>query len=138
MPRERASTLSGEELARYRSARDGAPDPLRDELAAPEHLDMLWAAFFATGRYAYIRRLVDALRFRVDLGASRRARRWLFRRRDDAAILREAIYRAAEWSLTVNARDHELVAFYLLHLARYDDTVPGELRSLVASWFSEP
>ena len=84
-------------------------------VSSPSQLDALWAAFFATGGFEPIRRLVGELRKRENVMTLEEVKK-LGRKPDPAEMKKIAnglIGRAAEWSLVANARQHRLVAYYL-------------------------
>ena len=56
----------------------------------PHILDLLWAAFFATGEPKYILRIISALSQNND-------------------IIDQSIYEAAKWSLKANIKEHQKV-----------------------------
>jgi hypothetical protein len=102
-------------------------------------LDALWGAFFASGLYEPLRRLIEPLAHTADLGAAERWRRDLPATPDDASppfpdlddpatpieIRREILLRTALWSLRANARQHPLVRGYLEQALRSGDLAPG-------------
>ena len=86
-----------------------------DEITNPAQLDALWMRFLVTGKFEPIRRLVRELRKR-DGAMTVDELKKLGRRPTDEEIKKvmpSLIGGAAEWSLASNARQHELVAFYL-------------------------
>ena len=86
-----------------------------DTVANPSQLDALWMRFLVTGKFEPIRRLVRELRKR-DGAMTVDELKKLGRRPTDEEIQKvmpSLIGGAAEWSLASNARQHELVAYYL-------------------------
>jgi hypothetical protein len=69
-----------------------APPLTEIPILTGQHLDLLWGAFFATGRPEYIARIIECLP-------------WTLKNPQENA-LEFAIGRAAEWSLQANARKH--------------------------------
>ena len=86
-----------------------------DEITNPAQLDALWMRFLTTGKFEPIRRLVNELRKR-DGAMTIDELKKLGRRPTEEEIKKvmpSLIGGAAEWSLASNAKQHELVAFYL-------------------------
>ncbi|MFN0242339.1 MAG: hypothetical protein ACKVWV_05545 [Planctomycetota bacterium] len=92
------SLSADDERALARLVAEPRRDVLTDPIVEPEHVDHLWATFFATGEFAPIRRLVDAL----ELSASS----------DELRAKAETVRKAAQWSLLANVRAHPLVRNY--------------------------
>ena len=86
-----------------------------DAVTNPSQLDALWMKFLVTGKFEPIRRLVHELRKRD--GAMTLAELKKLGRKPTAEEIKKVmpslIGGAAEWSLASNAKQHELVAFYL-------------------------
>jgi len=59
----------------------------------PHILDLLWAAFFATGEEKYVLRIISALS-QANLGND---------------LMNQSIYEAAKWSIQANVNEHEKV-----------------------------
>ena len=86
-----------------------------DEITNPAQLDALWTIFLVTGKVEPIRRLVNEMRTRPDAMTLEEAKK-LGRKPTEAEmkrIMSGLIGNAAEWSLSSNAKEHELVAYYL-------------------------
>lgn len=98
---------------------DERPRLATDPAGSPGELDMQWAAFFARGNPAYVRRIVDALVVdRLPRGAPVHDR-----------MVRDG----AEWSLRNAAREHEAVARILrAEAAARPDPVRTILESMLA------
>jgi hypothetical protein len=92
------------------------PDP-DQELFTGSQLDVMWGRFFGTGAFAPIQGLVSALEYHKYHGSIE-----AFKKLDPKPavappeVQREAIYRAAVWSLKANAIQHKLVYDYLAYL----------------------
>ncbi|HEX9181177.1 MAG TPA: hypothetical protein VF859_12320, partial [Burkholderiales bacterium] len=71
------------------------PDRFRFRISDPSHLDMMWAAFMATGDSRYPVRVIDVLDYTVPEG--------------DAAMPGLLLRSAARFSLAGNALRHEIV-----------------------------
>lgn len=71
------------------------PDRFRFRISDPSHLDMMWAAFMATGDSRYPVRVIDVLDYAVPEG--------------DAATAGMLLRSAARFSLVANALRHEIV-----------------------------
>ncbi len=78
---------------------------------SPELNDSYWGAFFASGNPAYLRKLVDQLRY--------------FDERDDLALFMAGA--SAKWSLASNAESHVIVRSTLETAKRNADTRTQEL-----------
>jgi len=75
---------------------EGTPPPLDQyEVKSGQVLDLLWGAFYATGRQEYVARIIDCLPWTLKTG------------KDD--VQQMAIGKVAEWSLRENARVHPRV-----------------------------
>jgi hypothetical protein len=86
-------------------------------LTKPERLDMLWASYFASGKVAYVERIATALTPPES---------------DKKTLGGVAIYGAARWSLTSNARQHEDVRSLLEDLrARSNGALLAELDDIL-------
>ncbi len=96
--------------------RDGAPftQAAPDVRATPPtdavQLDMLWADFFVTGDATPIRQVVSALNHDHYHGALDRYARSAKTEKDRQEALLEAVFKAAQWSLGSNAKQHARVA----------------------------
>ena len=100
-------------FARVKSSGDS---PLAfKEITHPAQLDALWTMFLTTGKFEPIRRLVHELRKRDGAMTIDEAKK-LGRQLTEAEVKKlmpSLIASAADWSLASNAKQHELVAFYL-------------------------
>lgn len=85
------------------------PELLQDPVDAPELLDMLWGAFFATGDAQYVRRIMEALELVGDMRAV-------------------VVKATARWSLTSNVQQHPRVRDICKQVAS-DAATPSQLRS---------
>ena len=86
-------------------------------LTKPERLDMLWASYFASGKSAYVERIATAL----ELAHA-----------EEKTLESAVIYRAARWSLTSNAQQHEAIRKILENLlAQSSSHVREELDAIL-------
>lgn len=98
-------------------------------LAEASQLDALWGRFFASGLYAPVARILEALAYHADLGATER---WQKKADATAAfadappeVQRDLLLRSALWSLRSNARQHPLVHTYLKWSMTSGELSPG-------------
>jgi len=87
--------LDGWPKADLEKLRKPPPDRYSFRISDPSHLDMMWAAFMATGDSRYVLRVIDVLEYPVAPGEAGMP----------ALLLRSS----ARWSLASNAFQHELV-----------------------------
>lgn len=71
------------------------PDRFGFTISDPSHLDMMWAAFMATGDVRYVRRVIGVLEYEPAEG--------------EAGLPVLLLRSSARWSLATNAEQHELV-----------------------------
>ncbi|MGH8021162.1 MAG: hypothetical protein ACREIA_23360 [Opitutaceae bacterium] len=94
-------------------------------------LDAYWGEFFATGRLAPVRGIVDALAMHAHVEDLRRYRESAKKRRPvPPAVLRGAVFGSAIWSLASNARQYRLVRAYAEGLLARDD-LPEDVAQLL-------
>jgi len=81
-------------------------------------LDLLWGAFYATGRQEYLAKIIDCLPWSLQTGKAEK--------------LKVAIGKAAEWSLRTNAgRDPHVLEFCKTELARRDSDTRTVLSKVI-------
>jgi len=83
-----------------------AIDALRHPLDQPVVIDMLWAHYFATGNEAAVRRIISVLEHLGDRGAAARFRETKQTPQDQARVMRDALFQAAEGSLVSLMQEH--------------------------------
>ena len=86
-----------------------------DKVTSPAQLDALWVMFLTTGKFEPIRRLVYEVRKRDDAMPVAEIKK-LGRKptkEEMPKVMNGLVAGAAEWSLASNAKQHELVGFYL-------------------------
>jgi len=86
-----------------------------DKVTSPAQLDALWVMFLTTGKFEPIRRLVYEVRRRDDAMPVAEIKK-LGRKptkEEMPKVMNGLVAGAAEWSLASNAKQHELVGFYL-------------------------
>ncbi len=109
----RARQLSGSEMHSLLNLR--AVNLFRmEKITRPIHLDLLWSEFFADGTAAPLKKIVgalDLLRFNMTPEQFRKLKQPT--PQDREKLIRTLIGRAALWSLSANAREHDLVFWYL-------------------------
>nr|WP_320133660.1 hypothetical protein [uncultured Holophaga sp.] len=147
----RLASLPAEEQLRFRQVRGAVPhlsDPfdLNPDPAfprrIPEHLDMLWSRFLATGDPAPVQAIVRLLAWRDDWKTYEK-RRDEFQKTGrqvgspDAAMLRAMAYSSAGWSLGSFYRSHPLVADYV-DAWEQDPGVPAVIREELAGLITNP
>lgn len=81
---------------------EGEPGELLESSLTPENLDSLWATYFASGEFKYIRKIVSALALNHEY---------------EDGIDNLLTYGAAAWSISSNARQHPEIRRYLEKLA---------------------
>jgi tetratricopeptide (TPR) repeat protein len=98
---------------------DGTAPPLEQyEVKSGQVLDLLWGAFYATGRQEYIARIIDCLPWSLKTG------------KDD--VQQMAIGKVAEWSLRENARVHpRVLALCKSELERRGEEIKPILSKLI-------
>ena len=82
---------------------------LNYDVDSGETLDMLWGYFFASGELEPIRRIISALNFADDYGAAEEHADSKKTTEITEAIMRDAVFQAATWSLEANCLEHPLV-----------------------------
>src|SRR5260221_6314402 len=85
-------------------------DPLSDPITDPAHLDALWEMFLATGKFAPIYRLCEALAPEETGAVPDQA--YSPKKGEPDSSLRPLIHQLAEWSIGSNAEQHPLVKSY--------------------------
>jgi hypothetical protein len=85
-------------------------DPLSDPITDPSHLDALWGMFLATGEFAPIYRLCEALAPEETSAVPDQA--YSPNKDEPESSLRPLIHELAEWSIASNAEQHPLVKSY--------------------------
>jgi hypothetical protein len=132
------STLSPEEQQKFLSLPQlQDPFDLTPTQALFQHLDMLWAVFEATGQFAPVKTVTDALAWKGDYEDFDSLRK----RHDPPStltpsIIRGVTYTAAGWSLYSFQRNDGLVADYIAYLQAATDTpstIKSELGGLAAN-----
>ncbi|BBM86872.1 hypothetical protein [Candidatus Uabimicrobium amorphum] len=101
------------------------PDPYEE--ITPTGLDMLWCDFFATGRIEPIKKLVEALKYADYAGSIEKFSVSKKTEEDRMNAIKEATFRAANWSLTSNCQQHTLVRNYCLYIIQ-NEKLPGLTR----------
>ncbi|HZL98837.1 MAG TPA: hypothetical protein VFD43_01175 [Planctomycetota bacterium] len=100
-------------------------------------LDLLWGEFFATGRYAAVRKIVGALSlapFEPDVGRYIRSAKSAG---DMERGVKGMSFMAARWSLDSNMKQHPLVLGYVRYAAEHEQLGKDELeqgRALLAKY----
>src|SRR5262249_30678353 len=89
-------------------------------------LDMFWAYYFATGDERAVRRVVAALDFLTDLGAAERYAGSAKTEDDLARAFKDALFRAASWSLLSLMEQHPPLQALCEHLLAGEDLTPAE------------
>lgn len=115
LPPESPAYMSREKLVFWRWARDHKNIPT-EPLTAGIQLDMLWADFFATGRYEPVRKILDCLRYQ----------RLTQRSQDDPPLSPKdrqlaILYQLAHWSLRKNLAKHPLLKAYAAYTLEQPD-----------------
>jgi hypothetical protein len=84
---------------------------------------MLWTTFFATGEFLPIKMLVEAMSdLNVGITPEQYKNLPVKTAEDGKKLVKWSIGAAALWSLTANAKTHQLVFFYCETLFQRDDT----------------
>ncbi|MGQ0711708.1 MAG: hypothetical protein ACT4NV_18390 [Rhodoferax sp.] len=89
-------------------------------------LDMLWADFFVTGDAPPVRQIVSALNYERYSGALDRYTSSAKTEKDRQEALLETIFKAAQWSLGANTKQHARVAEILDQLFFAGELSPSE------------
>lgn len=129
--------LSEPEKAFFESIRMIYPPEAYEELSSPQQLDMLWAEFYATGRYAPVAQVVAGLELAAFEGAPEafpegadnegKARFKAFR---------EVLLQSVRWSLLNNIRQHPLVkgyCHYILQEGNLSPVVSEQLKTILSA-----
>ena len=100
------------------------PNPFNiDKITHPVQEDMLWTSFFATGEFAPVKMLVDAM---SDINGGITPEQYknlpVKTPEDSKKLMKWAVGGAALWSLTANAKTHPLVFYYCESLFQRDNT----------------
>jgi hypothetical protein len=106
-----------------------------NEVRSAVQLDVLWAEFLATGKYAPIRRIVDALALIKYTGTLERIKSGEIKKVTEAIEMQanyEAIHRAAVWSLHSNCKQMPLVHKYCVFMYANEDLAASVKRQLGA------
>ncbi|WP_372364965.1 hypothetical protein [Candidatus Uabimicrobium sp. HlEnr_7] len=101
------------------------PNPYQE--ITPSGLDMLWCDFFATGQIKPIKKLVEALKYVDYAGSIEKFSTSKKTEEDRMKAIKEATFRAANWSLTSNCEQHTLVRNYCLYIIQ-NEKLPGLTR----------
>lgn len=109
---------------RARTFRDPISDPIRD----PADLDVLWGRFLAKGTFAPIYRICEALAPEATDAVP--DEKFAGEKGEPPVSLRVLISRLAEWSLSSNAEEHEVVKSYC-HWIQEQKNVPEALRTAI-------
>jgi len=113
------------------------PYDLAPTQALPQHLDLLWVTFGATGQFEPVKTIASVLGWRSDYDEFDRLRRSPDRPISlTPSIMRGATYTAAGWSLGSFQRQDPLVADYIDYLSAATDTpaaVKSELEGLMTN-----
>lgn len=124
--------LSSTEQAYYEKV--GELPKSYDEIKIPAQLDMLWSTFFASGEIEPIRRLVSVLDYATFKGALEAFKNSAQTEDDKARARKDLLYRAAQWSLGSNIKQHPLVRDYCITIynrGELSDTAKEELGKLL-------
>jgi hypothetical protein len=93
------------------------------KITHPIQEDMLWTTFFATGEFLPIKMLVEAMSdLNVGITPEQYKNLPVKTAEDGKKLVKWSIGAAALWSLTANAKTHQLVFFYCETLFQRDDT----------------
>jgi hypothetical protein len=107
---------------------------LTDPITDPSHLDALWGQFLATGKFAPIYRLCEALAPEETGAVPDKA--YAPKKDEPEASLRLLIHEMAEWSIASNAEQHPLVKSYcewILSQEKIPKAVRAELKKALDS-----
>lgn len=138
-------TLSEQEKAFFEAIRFIYPPNGYDPIISPQQLDVLWAEFYASGRYEPIAQIVSGLKLAEfegslveyeSIGESEDADE---KAKQDA--FREVLFQSVRWSLLNNMRQHPLVRAYcdyILQEGDLDENQKQQLAGIIAAADSSP
>ncbi len=138
------ATLPEPEKAYFENVRLMFPPEPYEELVSPQQLDMLWAEFYAGGRFKPIRQIIEGLSLAQydgalsDLGAAEESETT---QQDRLNAYRDALLQSVRWSLLNNCRQHPLVRAYCGYLfqeGNLPENVRTELGVMLATADSTP
>ena len=95
------------------------------DITHPQELDFLWSAFFATGRYEHVKRVILQISRKEHTGDEKEK------------IINEAISGAAIWSLSTNCQTHEFVQVYCKYFfqqEQFDSKIKESLGEIIAPY----
>ena len=132
---EFVASLEGDDRNLWKAATsETARDPLRDPITDPEHLDELWGLFFASGSFAPIHRLCEALSPEETDAVP--DQEYQPNKDKEAVYLRVVIRGAAAWSIGSNASQHPLVKSYCEWMLEAEK-VPNGVRAQIQKALEE-
>ena len=108
------------------------PDTDKD-LTTGVQLDILWAEFFATGKYQPIKRLVSSLALQKYEGILDKIKNKEIKElteETEKQVMLEAVYRSAVWSLVSNCTGYDLVHEYCKTIYERESLSPEVKKSL--------
>lgn len=137
------ATLPEPEKAYFENARLLFPPEPYEELVAPQQLDMLWAEFYASGRFAPIKQIVEGLTLTEYAGALAELDDGMGEKdfESRANAYRDVLLQSVRWSLLSNSRQHPLVRAYCGYLYQeggLSEPVRQELAAMLATADATP
>ncbi|WOO40284.1 hypothetical protein [Rubellicoccus peritrichatus] len=138
-------TLSEPEKAFFEAIRFIYPPNGYDPIISPQQLDVLWAEFYASGRYEPIAQIVSGLELAefegslIEYGNLNDAEDADEKTKQDA--FREVLFQSVRWSLLNNIRQHPLVRAYceyLLQEGGLDENQRNQLAGILAAANENP
>lgn len=130
------------EKAFFESVRLLYPPDGYDDLISPHQLDVLWAEFYATGRYAPVRQIAEGLSLSENEGTlAEFGKNANEEQAMHLSALHEVLLQSVRWSMLNNIRQHPLVRSYVLFLleeGQLDDRSREELMNLLRTAQSTP
>ena len=104
--------MNNEEKEAYNKIKDSGFNDIYGEINSGTQLDMLWSTFFANGKYKPILKLIQTLDYIKYKGSIENYKNSKKTEEDKQNAYREAVFQAAEWSLSSNCKTFELVKDY--------------------------
>ncbi len=104
--------MNNEEKEAYNKIKDSGFNDIYGEINSGTQLDMLWSTFFANGKYKSILKLIQTLDYIKYKGSIENYKNSKKTEEDKQNAYREAVFQAAEWSLSSNCKTFELVKDY--------------------------
>jgi hypothetical protein len=102
------------------------------EITTGEQLDILWAEFFASGKYQPILNIVKALELQKYEGTLEKLKKKEieFTKETEEKVMLDAVYQSAVWSLTSNCLSQSLVHQYCQTIYERESLKPEVKKSL--------